>query len=318
MSGKIYSDKELASFAERILLKERSREDFDFLDESQMEKLEFYLEQGFGAGPIERSEDHPARSHQSAMDCPEGQERRTSFGLVERKIEMQRIPLLKRLSFKMFPIELLLDEEPIIRRQLLEALVRRLTTREIAILLLTVDSENCEEFLREASTTLAADIREDMELGIENVSDIEVEGIIATYSAAVVSLLLDSNEISPELQKESHRYLSRLRKDLESYCQNVVKGFGIPQLLEKLSESQWRRLTGLTSRRDMALMSYSLPASTFIRLTDPLPVKQKTDVQELISFYERAREEDVGSFADILVSLRKFRKLIKNILSDVG
>ncbi len=296
---------EVFDYAEQLLLEEKTLAELAFLDSDDRAKITAVVNRGMVALAEERKR-FSGKLFRSANE-------QGTSSLVDMAGEKAAIFLVRRVGIELFPLELVFAESGSFCRKLLEQLCRQFSAPQMAALLLSIDEAALERFLAYGGDAFATDVRHYAEKGIDECAPLEIASLQATYSFLTISFLLEIEDASFEIQKVAKQRFELFRDKLKNYLQALPKKMLIIQALEKLDETEWKRLSGLTPRSEMAMLHYALPSQYFEKLIKVLPSQQKADIKELIHFKDRQKQKGMGLFLEVIESLRQWIPLIKKL-----
>lgn len=318
MYTKRCTTQEIYEIAEQVLLEGKDIKDFDFLDEDDRNRIMVVVRRG----PAALSE-YSAKEMilaKRTVDLPQpikyGPDDYYVYIPYRRKIDF--VPLLGKLGMKIFPMGLLLSEDETVCRKLVGALSRYLSPVDWAALLHNFADNEADVLLKAMSENLVEEVLFHSENIEELVSPVSYEIIVSRYSVQTALFLSDDDAISDSLRGYIANYLNKLYHSLDQYVANEPIKLGIIKLLEDFSEMDWKRLVGITSRREIALMLPFLSEQITEKLLKPLPTKQKEEVFERKDFYEANLKKSLQSyglsidaFKHWLVSIKKVKTRIE-------
>lgn len=210
--------------------------------------------------------------------------------------------LLTEVPSSSFSFQKLAAEPKILRRHLLEALHQALSDDEMA-LLLSKEARTLESVLSDKEKERFATFARPGE-----------ESPSGVASAVTLKFLgRHKDELTPALQEYVKEYRCHLQKQLEDHCRSLYKSLAIDKALAGYSDSQWRRLTGLTPRDQLGSMAFAITPESLERIFSCLPERQKKEVKEAMAWREKERERRLEICGDTLVALKKWVGLVNKI-----
>jgi len=291
MSKERLSQDEHRRIAEQIILGQKGWGDFDFPSEDDRLHVQAIVDRGVQAiGEGQR------KVKQRIKKDIDG-----NVSMKEFAIGYSLSEVLTEGGCTPFSIAETADEPQPLRRQHFEALTQALSELEMATL---VKSEG---------KVLTELLSEQEEGKLERLGE-EVQDIPQGLASAVsLSFFEKHKEYSPELGQYLTSYRTTLESELDVHCKKLYKLLAIDPVLNHFSESQWKRLVGLTPRDQMGAMAFALTPETLKKLKQLLPARQRSDLDEIMGWRVMERERRLETYGDSISSLKRWVGLVNKI-----
>lgn len=309
---------ELALLAEDILLGAKKIEDYAFLSEEELSKLKSLIHIGID-GLSAYSKTYRAKFHKPCLEeeeiWPEFDRHKVAALKRERKERQKRLlySLAKRLTFQIFPMEIIRQEEKIVQSKVIEALSRKLGAADIALFCSAFSEEDIEWIFANISGNYIAEIQHHLQLISEEDLNRRFDAVAAKYSIIVSQALKHISEASKKLHDFALQYSAKLAQELKVYCINLFAMLSIEAQLEAFSEQDWKRFVGITPRKDLAAIHFVLPENFWKQIMEIIPFYQRDDLSEMAVKYIADAQDNLTLFIESADALKRAVSQIKKV-----
>jgi hypothetical protein len=232
--------------------------------------------------------------------------------------DLDPVNILKGIPFTPFPFSKIVPLELTLKQRILQSWIANMSMIEIGVLVQQMNHDDSFLFVKECNPRYGIQMEELFARDEEEEAPVDLEEILAKYSILTVDLLRESQSISADLKKYIANYWAGLRDELNAYCCDLPFKMGMVAMLNEFNSFQWKRLAGLTARKDMALFAPILKKELFEKLVTPLPIRQKGELKEEIECNKKRDGEGLEQFTQIIQQLKLWYATIIKVSRSSG
>jgi hypothetical protein len=312
------NDDEIYVIAEQILLEGKTLKDFQELEEDDLKRVQTVVNRGVKALSEHNSTKiKTAKRKKIAPLTISRHSTNTAYIYKPKRKTFDISALASKLDLEPFSLSEIAKSSTTSQRKAISEINKKLSTKEITILLSQEPEWVLNTFLEAMSTNQADDITSFLNHDTyEKFTPIELELALAKTSIALTKLFLDEEGISQELNLYVRNYHLNIKQQLKEYSKQLFIKLDFPQQLDKLNTNSWKRLAGITPRTDMAILSYALPREYFDSLLHPLPKNQYEDVMENIKVFQTHLKQDISYYGQIIDTLVNWRNQVIKVTEN--
>lgn len=313
MSGARLNREEIYRYAEQVLIGDNSLDDLkEKLHEDDLNKVRTVVNRGPAVFAEERGEKVVNKTKLRRILARTNTQPGKAVYIPLDPEKVDFITLIQNIPFNPFPIRIVLKETVGFRSSLMTSLLARMKVRDVAIFLSTLTPEQQEPLLSCTSERLQKELQDHLEKLAEEES-VSTELPLAQYSLVTTLFMREQDYLAPSIREGLDQYVVDVEKDIVEYCRQMPQRLGLVKDLDVFSDQQWMRLAGMTPREEMAQLHAVLERSTFEKLVKPLPARQREDLNEKISFWERHRRHDLRRLGQIVSCLKNWTGIVEKV-----